>query len=217
LDTHNRNSRWQGRCFLRLPPRNVLLRHGRSHRPPPPQRPHRDDLEHRRLRLWQRGQEPVQVTSLGPRRPPRWQGSRRPRGHDLSVRHRGTMPMPPKWALGYHQCRYSYYPESRVVESPRAFASARFPATSSGTTSTTWKQVPRASRSTRSTFPIPPPQRRSARDGLQDRVDDRSGHQEPPNAARTTAHSSTRQVRHVLCTRNGSTPSSPAAPTPTSG
>lgn len=28
----------------------------------------------------------------------------------------GPMPMPPRWALGYHQCRYSYYPESRVRE-----------------------------------------------------------------------------------------------------
>jgi alpha-glucosidase len=26
----------------------------------------------------------------------------------------GRMPLPPMWALGYHQCRYSYYPESRV-------------------------------------------------------------------------------------------------------
>ncbi len=28
----------------------------------------------------------------------------------------GTIEMPPKWAVGYHQCRYSYYPESRVRE-----------------------------------------------------------------------------------------------------
>src|SRR4051794_27483444 len=26
----------------------------------------------------------------------------------------GRMPLPPLWALGYHQCRYSYYPESRL-------------------------------------------------------------------------------------------------------
>jgi len=26
----------------------------------------------------------------------------------------GTMPMPPKWALGFHQSRYSYFPEQRV-------------------------------------------------------------------------------------------------------
>lgn len=28
----------------------------------------------------------------------------------------GRMPLPPRWALGYHQCRYSYYPEARVRE-----------------------------------------------------------------------------------------------------
>jgi alpha-glucosidase len=26
----------------------------------------------------------------------------------------GTHPMPPLWALGYHQCRWSYYPEAKV-------------------------------------------------------------------------------------------------------
>lgn len=26
----------------------------------------------------------------------------------------GRMPLPPLWALGYHQCRYSYYPEEKV-------------------------------------------------------------------------------------------------------
>jgi hypothetical protein len=28
----------------------------------------------------------------------------------------GTIEMPPKWAIGYHQCRYSYFPDSRVKE-----------------------------------------------------------------------------------------------------
>ena len=28
----------------------------------------------------------------------------------------GTMPLPPRWALGFHQCRYSYYPDARVRE-----------------------------------------------------------------------------------------------------
>lgn len=28
----------------------------------------------------------------------------------------GRMPLPPEWALGYQQCRYSYFPESRVRE-----------------------------------------------------------------------------------------------------
>jgi alpha-glucosidase len=26
----------------------------------------------------------------------------------------GRMPLPPRWALGYHQCRYSYFPDSKV-------------------------------------------------------------------------------------------------------
>ena len=26
----------------------------------------------------------------------------------------GHMPLPPLWSLGYHQCRYSYYPETKV-------------------------------------------------------------------------------------------------------
>lgn len=28
----------------------------------------------------------------------------------------GTMPMIPRWALGYHQCRFSYTPDTRVIE-----------------------------------------------------------------------------------------------------
>lgn len=28
----------------------------------------------------------------------------------------GTAPLPPLWALGYHQCKWSYYPESQVRE-----------------------------------------------------------------------------------------------------
>lgn len=28
----------------------------------------------------------------------------------------GTIELPPLWALGYHQCRYSYYPDKRVEE-----------------------------------------------------------------------------------------------------
>ncbi len=39
----------------------------------------------------------------------------------------GTMAMPPKWALGYHQCRYSYYPESRVREIADGFRSRKIP------------------------------------------------------------------------------------------
>jgi alpha-glucosidase len=39
------------------------------------------------------------------------------------------MPLPPKWAIGYHQCRYSYNPESRVREVAREFRERRIPAT----------------------------------------------------------------------------------------
>lgn len=39
----------------------------------------------------------------------------------------GTMPLPPKWALGYHQCRYSYNPEARVREIADGFRSRRIP------------------------------------------------------------------------------------------
>lgn len=40
----------------------------------------------------------------------------------------GTIEMPPKWALGYHQCRYSYFPQSRVLEVAREFRERRIPA-----------------------------------------------------------------------------------------
>jgi alpha-glucosidase len=40
----------------------------------------------------------------------------------------GRMPLPPLWALGYHQCRYSYYPDSRLRELARQFRERRIPA-----------------------------------------------------------------------------------------
>jgi alpha-glucosidase len=40
----------------------------------------------------------------------------------------GRMPLPPLWALGYHQCRYSYYPESRVRFVADNFRERRIPA-----------------------------------------------------------------------------------------
>ncbi|MEJ7558709.1 MAG: glycoside hydrolase family 31 protein [Pedobacter sp.] len=39
----------------------------------------------------------------------------------------GTHPMPPKWALGYHQCRWSYYPEKKVKEIAEGFRSRNIP------------------------------------------------------------------------------------------
>jgi alpha-glucosidase len=39
----------------------------------------------------------------------------------------GHMPMPPLWALGYHQCRWSYTPASRVREVARGFRERKIP------------------------------------------------------------------------------------------
>ena len=39
----------------------------------------------------------------------------------------GTMPLPPRWALGYQQCRWSYYPDTRVREIADGFRSRRIP------------------------------------------------------------------------------------------
>lgn len=40
----------------------------------------------------------------------------------------GRSPLPPLWSLGYQQCRYSYYPESRAREIVRTFREKRIPA-----------------------------------------------------------------------------------------
>ncbi len=39
----------------------------------------------------------------------------------------GFMPLPPKWSLGYQQCRYSYYPESEVRSLARTFREKQIP------------------------------------------------------------------------------------------
>lgn len=39
----------------------------------------------------------------------------------------GTITMPPRWALGYHQCRYSYEPEARVREIAQNFRDRKIP------------------------------------------------------------------------------------------
>jgi len=39
----------------------------------------------------------------------------------------GTHPMPPLWALGYHQCRWSYYPESKVKKIANSFRENKIP------------------------------------------------------------------------------------------
>ncbi|HED54906.1 MAG TPA: DUF5110 domain-containing protein [Phycisphaerales bacterium] len=40
----------------------------------------------------------------------------------------GKIAMPPKWAIGYHQCRYSYYPDARVREIADTFRAKKMPA-----------------------------------------------------------------------------------------
>ncbi len=39
----------------------------------------------------------------------------------------GKIPLPPLWALGYHQSRYSYYPDRRLLEVAREFRRRRIP------------------------------------------------------------------------------------------
>jgi alpha-glucosidase len=39
----------------------------------------------------------------------------------------GTHPMPPQWALGFHQCRWSYYPENKVKKIAHNFRSRNIP------------------------------------------------------------------------------------------
>lgn len=39
----------------------------------------------------------------------------------------GRMPLPPLWSLGFHQCRWSYHPESRVREVARALRARGIP------------------------------------------------------------------------------------------
>ena len=39
----------------------------------------------------------------------------------------GTMPLPPKWSLGYHQSRYSYYPQAEVDELVKTFRAKEIP------------------------------------------------------------------------------------------
>jgi alpha-glucosidase len=39
----------------------------------------------------------------------------------------GTHPLPPKWALGFHQCRWSYYPENKVRAIAQSFRDRKIP------------------------------------------------------------------------------------------
>jgi len=40
----------------------------------------------------------------------------------------GTLPLPPKWALGYQQSRYSYYPDYVVMDVAKTFRQKKIPA-----------------------------------------------------------------------------------------
>ena len=40
----------------------------------------------------------------------------------------GRMPLPPKWSLGYQQCRYSYYPDFEVLNAAKTFREKEIPA-----------------------------------------------------------------------------------------
>lgn len=40
----------------------------------------------------------------------------------------GKMPLPPKWSIGYQQCRYSYYPDSEVLTTAKTFRDKEIPA-----------------------------------------------------------------------------------------
>jgi alpha-glucosidase len=53
-----------------------------------------------------------------------------PSPRDVIIRYTaltGRMPLPPKWAIGYHQCRYGYFPTARVREVARGFRTRRIP------------------------------------------------------------------------------------------
>ncbi|MEE4312505.1 MAG: TIM-barrel domain-containing protein, partial [candidate division KSB1 bacterium] len=39
----------------------------------------------------------------------------------------GTLPLPPKWSLGYQQCRWSYYPDREVLELAEKFRDKEIP------------------------------------------------------------------------------------------
>ena len=39
----------------------------------------------------------------------------------------GTMPLPPKWALGYQQCRWSYFPDTEVIRLAQTFRDKKIP------------------------------------------------------------------------------------------
>jgi len=39
----------------------------------------------------------------------------------------GKMPLPPKWSIGYHQCRWSYYPDTEALRIAKTFREKKIP------------------------------------------------------------------------------------------
>ncbi len=40
----------------------------------------------------------------------------------------GRIPLPPRWSIGYQQCRYSYYPDTEVLNTAKTFRDKEIPA-----------------------------------------------------------------------------------------
>ena len=40
----------------------------------------------------------------------------------------GRIPLPPRWSIGYQQCRYSYYPDTEVLNTAKTFREKEIPA-----------------------------------------------------------------------------------------
>jgi alpha-glucosidase len=72
--------------------------------------------------------DPVEVEVEGPAPPVVWFEGDSPQDVLRKLASlTGTMPMPPKWALGFHQSRYSYFPESKVREIAAEFRARDIP------------------------------------------------------------------------------------------
>lgn len=71
----------------------------------------------------------IQVLSEGPAFPVLVFEGERPQDvlHMLAT-WTGRMRLPPRWALGFHQCRYSYTPAGRVLEVAQTFRAKKIPA-----------------------------------------------------------------------------------------
>ncbi|HQL33063.1 MAG TPA: glycoside hydrolase family 31 protein [Treponemataceae bacterium] len=75
------------------------------------------------------GDSPASATSQPPAGSPPARGQQTPLAAVLSsyVALTGTMKLPPIWALGFQQCRWSYTPASRVLELAKTFREKHIP------------------------------------------------------------------------------------------